>query len=161
MELVVDLGSGTVALADAHDTGRFSVRVAGEPGPSESSPPGAGAPAGAVAGPGALDRLGRVLADAGAGRVGEGGDAWILPGAVRRLAGAAADGGWEAQFAAMSRLRRRQGLDRPGRRGHPGPCGVGRARALTAPVGGLSLGPAGDYHSPQNCDHVLLLRSDT
>jgi hypothetical protein len=97
MELIVDLAAGSVGLAEPADMQRFSVRVTG-------------------GGPGTGERLGRVLADVAVGRIGGSGDAFIDPGAVRRLAAGAggsrdagigdaatgaAGGAWEQGFSSM------------------------------------------------------------
>lgn len=91
MELVVDLERVTVTLADPGDTRHFAVRV--------------GAPATASPGVEAdLHRLGDVLVAAGVGRLGETGDAFVRPDAVRFHAAGQVDEGWDEQFEAMCRF---------------------------------------------------------
>ncbi len=95
MELVVDLSSGSVALRDRDEMGRFALRALRR----EAADGGEN---------GALGALAAALSVHDAGTVEQGGDAVIPPPAVRRLAAEAAVAGdrslddrWEAGFAAM------------------------------------------------------------
>jgi hypothetical protein len=54
------------------------------------------------------DRLGRVLADHGSGRL-DGDDVWVQVEAVRRLAAGRVGAGWESDFAAMLEFARSKG----------------------------------------------------
>ncbi len=95
MVLVVDLTAASVTLADPRDLQRFSVRVLPSgPGDSRES--------------GALGALAAALSVHHTGRVEPGGDALILPDAVRRLArtdgpdgSPGVDATWEAGFGDM------------------------------------------------------------
>jgi len=94
VEIVVDLTTGIVVLADAEETDRFALAV--------SAPPSAGA--GSSAGD-----LARVLEATGVGRLDASGDAFIEPEAVRfRAAGQVADG-WDERFTAMLDAARSRG----------------------------------------------------
>ena len=75
----VDLDAPSVTLEEPDDCKRFHVEVVGE---------------------GDDAALGRVLADAGAGRL-DGGDANVSVDAVRRLAAGRVGPTWDADFAAM------------------------------------------------------------
>ncbi len=86
--MVADLETLAVTLAEAEDTGHFALRVAGPPGASGGREVD-------------VHRLADVLAAAGVGRLGPGGDAFIRPEAVRFHAAGQVGAGWEERFSAM------------------------------------------------------------
>jgi hypothetical protein len=95
MDVVVDLGAADVAVHEPENLRGFAVRVLG----------GASGDADRTADLAAADAL---LTQQGAGRVDPGGDVFVPPDAVRRLAaraaveaGGALPAGWEDDFAGM------------------------------------------------------------
>jgi len=99
MELVVELESASMTLADPDDTKRLSVRVAGPPGAAPATH---------------AERLGRVLSGLHFGRLGEDGDARLDRGALRfRAAGQVGDD-WDDRFEGMCRYAESKGWVDPG-----------------------------------------------
>jgi hypothetical protein len=103
MDVVVDLGTGEVTLADPDDLAHFAVQAVSPPaGP----PPDSQGSADPVSEPGsdqALGALAAVLAARQVGRLDPDGSVRVDPAAVRRLAGSEAPltEQWESGFRAM------------------------------------------------------------
>ncbi len=91
MEVVVDLATRSLSLADPEDTERFSLRVPGAPPP----------PAGDAASAAAAAALATVLEDNGAGRLSAVEDAFISPDAITWLAAGRVGPGLDERFTAM------------------------------------------------------------
>jgi hypothetical protein len=103
MDVVVDLGTGEVTLADADDLAHFAVQAVS---PVPETPPDGTASSDPVIGPdpdGKLGALAAALAAHQVGHVDPDGSIRVVPDAVRRLAGSdlPVTDQWESGFRAM------------------------------------------------------------